>query len=93
MWGTVDMNANSSVCWEATINGKYVKWHKYSHCLVLIGYTDNTYIFCDPLRGTVEYTKSSVEASFLINYKQACIIKLCNEFVIILVVFINLSLI
>ncbi len=75
MWGTVEMNGNSKVCWEATINGKYVKWHNYSHCMVLIGYTDNTYIFCDPLRGVVEYTKSSVEASFAINYKQACIVK------------------
>lgn len=75
MWGTVEMNGNSKVCWEATINGKYVKWHNYSHCLVLIGYTDNTYIFCDPLRGVVEYTKSSVEASFGVNYKQACIVK------------------
>lgn len=75
MWGTVEMNGNSKVCWEATINGKYVKWHNYSHCLVLIGYTDNTYIFCDPLKGVVEYTKSSVETSFSINYKQACMVK------------------
>ena len=75
MWGTVEMNGNSKLCWEATINGKYVKWHNYSHCMVLIGYTDNTYIFCDPLKGVVEYTKSSVETSFSINYKQACIVK------------------
>jgi len=75
MWGTVEMNGNAKVCWEATINGKYVKWHNYSHCMVLIGYTDNTYIFCDPLKGVVEYTKSSVETSFSINYKQACIVK------------------
>lgn len=74
MWGTVEMNGNSKVCWEATINGKYVKWHNYSHCLVLIGYTDDSYIFCDPLSGVVEYTKSSVETSFEVNYKQACIV-------------------
>ena len=75
MWGTIKMNGNSSLCWEATINGKYVNWHNYSHCLVLIGYTDDTYIFCDPLEGIAEYTKSSVEASFLANYKQACIVQ------------------
>ena len=75
MWGTLRMNGNAKLCWEDTIDGKYVNWHSYSHCLVLIGYTDNTYIFCDPLRGIVEYTKKSVEASFSLNYRQACIIK------------------
>ena len=75
MWGTLQMNGNAKICWEDTINGKDVNWHSYSHCLVLIGYTDKTYIFCDPLRGIVEYSKTSVEASFALNYRQACIIK------------------
>lgn len=43
--------------------------------MVLIGYTDYTYIFCDPLRGTVEYDKEDVEKSFAVNYRQACIVK------------------
>ena len=75
MWGTTGMNGNPRICWEATIDGKYVNWHSYSHCLVLIGYTDDTYIFCDPLEGTVEYTKADTESSFNINYRQACIVK------------------
>ncbi len=75
MWGTLQMNGNAKLCWEDTIDGKYVNWHSYSHCLVLIGYTDKSYIFCDPLRGIVEYSKKNVEASFSLNYRQACIIK------------------
>lgn len=74
LWGTIGMNGNPRLCWEDTINGKYVNWHSYSHCLVLIGYTDDTYIFCDPLEGIVEYARSAVEASFSINYRQACIV-------------------
>ena len=75
LWGTVKMNGNSRVWWTGNIDGKTVKWHYDSHCMVLIGYTDYTYIFCDPLRGTVEYDKEDVEKSFAVNYRQACIVK------------------
>ncbi len=75
MWGTIGMNRNASVCWSGNVNGKRVMWHTYSHCLVLIGYTDDTYIFCDPLVGITEYDKISVEHSFEINFEQACIIR------------------
>lgn len=74
MWGLTKMNGNPRVCWESFANGKYVNWHSYSHCLVLIGYTKNGYIFCDPLEGVVEYPAEAVEKSFRINYKQACIL-------------------
>ena len=74
MWGLIGMNCNPSLCWEATVNGKYVDWHTYSHCLVLIGYTSKTYIFSDPLTGIAEYRKKDVETSFAINHKQACIV-------------------
>ena len=72
MWGTIGMNKKSSVCWTDNIDGKIVKWHTYSHCLVLVGYTDDTYIFCDPLVGITEYDIIGVEQSFNINFKQAC---------------------
>ncbi len=74
VWGTIQMNCNPHLCWEAVVNGKYVVWHSYSHCLVLIGYTKYTYIFCDPLRGIVEYSKAAAETSFEINFRQACIV-------------------
>ncbi len=73
-WGLIQMNGEEKLAWAGYANGRYVDWHCFSHCLVLIGYTDHTYIFCDPLRGVVEYPKEDVEKSFKINHRQACII-------------------
>ena len=75
MWGLIDMNCNDRLAWSAYIKGKYVDWHSYSHCLVLIGYTDYGYIFCDPLVGVEEYDTILVDESFKINYRQACVIQ------------------
>lgn len=74
IWGTLNMNGKSRVTWEAEINGKNIRWLSSSHCLVLIGYTDYTYIFADPLKGIVEYSKQAVEYSFNLNNQQACVI-------------------
>ncbi len=74
-WGLIQMNGEEKLAWAGYANGRYVDWHSFSHCLVLIGYTDHTYIFCDPLRGVVEYPREDVVKSFEINYRQACIIK------------------
>ncbi len=71
---TVGMNRNPRICREATVNGKNVNRHSSSHCTVPIGYTDDNYIFCDPLNGIKEYSKSSTETSFAINYRQTCIV-------------------
>lgn len=75
MWATTYMIDDDTLCRSWKSNGKNVVWHYYSHCLVMIGYTEDTYIFCDPLRGIVEYSKESVERAFKINFRQACIIK------------------
>ncbi len=75
-WGLINMNCDKKIAWKTKINGKNIVWHSFSHCLVLIGYTDHTYIFCDPRKSKiVEYDKEKVETSFEINYRQACIIK------------------
>jgi len=74
-WGLIKMNGNDMYAWQATINGEKVVWYAYSHCLVMIGYTETGYIFCDPLEGVVEYPKEDVEKSFNINFRQACIIE------------------
>ena len=75
LWGTTKMSGRNRVCWEAEINGKSVSWLSASHCLLLIGYTDYNYIFCDPLEGVVEYDKAAVEKSYNLNFRQACIVK------------------
>ncbi len=74
-WGTVNMNANSAVYWERFTDGTKYVWHTYSHCLVMIGYTSDTYIFCDPLIGIAEYPKEAVKVSHEIMFSQACIIE------------------
>lgn len=74
LWGTIGMEPDDRVCWETVVGGEPVVWHSYSHCLVLIGYTEASYIFCDPLEGVVEYGREEVERCFAINYRQACAI-------------------
>ena len=73
-WGLINMNGVDRYAWNDYFNGEKVVWHSFSHCLVLIGYTDNGYIFCDPLEGVIEYPKADVEKSFEINFRQACVI-------------------
>ena len=75
IWGTVGMNGNNQIYWQTNIGQKHIVWYNYSHCMVLIGYTENTYIFCDPLVGIAEYKKSDAEKSFNITFRQACVIK------------------
>lgn len=75
MWGMLDMVWNPSLVWVAYINGEEVIWHSHSHCLVMIGYTEDEYIFCDPLQGVVRYGKYEVLDCFTAMFKQACIIE------------------
>ncbi len=75
-WGTMYMNQNSEIFGTIyTEEGEEIIWRNYSHCFVLIGYTDTTYIFCDPMRGIIEYPKEDVEKSHALVYEQACIIQ------------------
>lgn len=73
-WGTTYMDCNSEVFGRVCINNREVIWRSHSHCFVLIGYTDTTYIFCDPLRGIIEYPSEDVVNSHSLVYRQACVI-------------------
>ena len=75
MWGMVDMFYEDTLAWVGYVDGQEVVWHARSHCLVMIGYTEDEYIFCDPLVGIVSYNKYSVLDCFTAMYKQACIIE------------------
>lgn len=75
MWGLLDMTWNPHIAWGARVGGKEVIWYSYSHCLVLIGYTEDEYIFCDPLEGIMYYNKNDVIDCFTTNFKQACILE------------------
>lgn len=75
MWGLINMNGNDSLVLNSYYMGEKVVWHSHSHCLVLIGYTEHGYVFCDPIEGVIEYPNEAVEKSFEINFRQACIVK------------------
>ena len=74
-WGTTYMDRDPEVFGVVNTSAGEVIWRNHSHCFVMIGYTDTTYVFCDPLRGIVEYPKEDVEDSHELVYEQACIIQ------------------
>jgi len=75
IWGTIYMNGNDHVHKSWYVDGELVQWYSNSHCLVMIGYSADTYIFCDPMCGIIEYSIESVEKSFELNLRQACVIE------------------
>ena len=72
-WGTMYMKQGYySTKW--TIDNETVQWYARLHCMVLIGYTEDTYIIADPLQGIVEYDKTLVEQRYDELGKQAIVI-------------------
>ncbi|WP_411676882.1 C39 family peptidase [Caproicibacter sp.] len=75
MWATMYMNPPYiSSTW--TFNGKSIQWIAPEHCLLLVGYDENNYIFNDPLQTQAlkYYSKSSVESAYQGLYSQAIVI-------------------
>ena len=56
-------------------DGERFSWLRYSHCLVLVGYTAQDYIFQDPLSGLVSYPRADCESSFTALGCQAVILE------------------
>jgi len=56
--------------------GKTIQWIRPQHCLMLIGYDDNNYIFSDPGRSSYPtyYSKAVVEASYTGKLMRAVVI-------------------
>lgn len=72
-WGTMYMeDGYPSTKW--IIDNETVQWYARFHCMVLIGYTEDTYIIADPLQGIVEYDKDLVEKRYNELGKQAIVI-------------------
>lgn len=74
LWATVDMTNDFSLATEWVADGEEFAWHRYSHCLVLTGYTQQSYIFQDPLRGQISYDRAASENSFTALGCQAIVI-------------------
>ena len=78
VWATVDMEKPSpGPEWNLNDTGESFQWLLGEHCLVLIGYTDGTAVFSDPLdeRGTVTYDRSLFEKRYAQLYSQAVLIR------------------
>lgn len=72
VWGTVGMKGRG---YALLTSNSGISWYIHSHCLVLIGYTEEEYIFADPLEGIVSYAMDRVNNSYISEYSQACVIK------------------
>lgn len=75
IWATIDMKApQESLTWTAE-TGREITWIAPMHCLVLIGYDADSYIFNDPWAGeSVFYDKQSVETAYAAQYSQAVVL-------------------
>lgn len=75
LWATMDMKkpyiSRTWVC-----DGVEINWIAPEHCLLLVGYDDNHYIFNDPLKYTAltYYSKEAVEVAYNGLLKQAIVI-------------------
>ena len=73
VWETMYMKEPYESCtWN--IDGVNIMWLSREHAMVLIGYTQSTYIMADPLRGICEYDKELVETRYKSMGKQAIVI-------------------
>lgn len=66
VWATTGMEApRESLTWYAPDAGRSVTWISPMHCLLLTGYSDNGYIFSDPLIGkNVLYPRDAAETAY-----------------------------
>lgn len=74
VWVTIDMKEPRDGA-EWYIDGNKYTWIAGEHCIVLIGFTDSTYIAADPLKGIVEYNKELLTSRFKEMGSQAIVIK------------------
>lgn len=56
------------------IDGELIPWLSNEHVMVLIGYTGDTYIMADPLRGICEYDKELAQERYADMGSQAIVI-------------------
>lgn len=76
MWATMEMRAPYvSRTWN--YSGTKINWIAPEHCLLLVGYDDNHYIFHDPrmYTGYTYYSKDAVEVAYNTMHRQAIVIE------------------
>lgn len=64
VWITIEMAERSELNGWYTNDGSYVEWSQSDHAGVLVGYTEDTVIIADPLKGRTEYSRSAFESVY-----------------------------
>ncbi len=76
-WATIDMQKPEKSPQKWNYNGTYIDyWMRPEHCLLLVGYNEDSYIFCDPWKkeNYTYYKKDKVVTAYKGEYSQAVII-------------------
>ena len=76
IWATIDMEPPvTGITWTVPETRREITWIYPMHCLVLIGYDADSYIFNDPWAGEcAAYDKESVELAYTTLYEQAIVL-------------------
>ncbi len=76
-WATIDMQKPEESPQKWDYNGTYIDyWMRPEHCLLLVGYNEDSYIFCDPWKkeNYTYYKKDKVVTAYKGEYSQAVVI-------------------
>lgn len=76
-WATIDMQKPEESPKKWDYNGTHIDyWMRPEHCLLLVGYNEDSYIFCDPWKkeNYTYYKKDKVVTAYKGEYSQAVII-------------------
>lgn len=74
LWATIDMKEYiEGPDWKLFETGEKFTWRSNEHCLLLVGYDEEEYIFNDPWQnnGIVRHNKALVEDRYASQYSQA----------------------
>ena len=75
IWATVDMTDHFEYRYWTTLDGSAVEYNNKLHCLLLVGYDENSYYFNDPMRKERNgFSKSRVQEAYSLLGKQAVVI-------------------
>ncbi len=74
LWATIDLrDIIVGPCWTLSNSGESFTWLSNEHCMLLVGYDDEHYIFNDPWNnnGIVAYDRATVEDRYIKQHRQA----------------------
>lgn len=77
LWGAAYIDSEPSYSSEWIVDGEYFIWKTNMHCMVLIGYNEDsdTVVVSDPMRGIKEYDTSLFVKRFKQFYSQALVLE------------------